>query len=477
MQIKQHKKGQNLLVLMGQRECPHSQKAKEKFHQIYIKHWDFLEKNNVDLVYVEAYDEHDRLSTKYNIQAYPTVVLILEGTVFKFPSNQDVDAEGLITFMKIKLNFGVKEVRKVEDVQKLFKRSDYAVLYYGEQDHPRYKLFLEVANAFQEVPFVWSDAVNVQWKYKLRKNTFSIVYLDGAPERYDLIWRSDKMKHWVYARVKPIFIEPKGEYDEDWIEDHEGPLVWVFLGMRDANRSQEVFQMIKANELVFKKSVHTILCWDANVICEKFAIERKFVDWTNVPQIKGDRGSLGERMSFAYYKKKDSEVTEKTFLKWMHKFTTRTLKPEFMKQDIPLSELAKSTNEVKSLSWGHMSHLFQLEHDKLILFYDSRDPTSKKERIIFRKIAKQANELEWHHLHVGEFDVSKNSDTLLDLYQKRLPLIRIYHKNNIKHVDELKPPHNEAQCMRFVLDHSSKDLAASPEKLSLKNVEVIESDM
>ena len=65
------------------------------------------------------------------------------------------------------------------------------------------------------------------------------------------------MKHWVYARVKPIFIEPKGEYDEDWIEDHEGPLVWVFLGMRDANRSQEVFQMIKANELVFKKSVHT----------------------------------------------------------------------------------------------------------------------------------------------------------------------------------------------------------------------------
>jgi hypothetical protein len=51
------------------------------------------------------------------------------------------------------------------------------VLYYGEQEHPRYKLFLEVANVNHEVPFVWSQEVNVQWKYKIKKNSFGIIYL------------------------------------------------------------------------------------------------------------------------------------------------------------------------------------------------------------------------------------------------------------------------------------------------------------
>jgi hypothetical protein len=83
---------------------------------------------------------------------------------------------------------------------------------------------------------------------------------DGTVEKYDLLWRSDKMKHWVYDRVKPVFIEPETEYDQDWIEDHEGPLVWVFLGMKDANRSQQVYHMIKSNEQIFKKSVHTSNC-------------------------------------------------------------------------------------------------------------------------------------------------------------------------------------------------------------------------
>jgi hypothetical protein len=87
---------------------------------------------------------------------------------------------------------------------------------------------------------------------------------------------------------------------------------------------------------------------------------------------------------------------------------------------------------------------------------------------------------------VGEYDVSRNSEMMLDLYQKRLPLIRIYHGKNIKHVDELRPPHNEKQCMRFILDHSryfflakifSKDLENSPEQLSLDGIEVLESDM
>jgi hypothetical protein len=83
---------------------------------------------------------------------------------------------------------------------------------------------------------------------------------DGTVEKYDLLWRSDKMKHWVYDRVKAVFIEPETEYDQDWIEDHEGPLVWVFLGMKDANRSQQVYHMIKSNEQIFKKSVHTSNC-------------------------------------------------------------------------------------------------------------------------------------------------------------------------------------------------------------------------
>jgi hypothetical protein len=194
------------------------------------------------------------------------------------------------------------------------------------------------------------------------------------------------MIHWVYDRVKPVFIEPETEYDQEWIEDHEGPLVWVFLGMKDANRSQQVYNMMKSNEQIFKKSVHSsnlrpskkkVLCWDANKICETLAIAKKFVHWTDVPQIKGERGPRHERMNFAYWKKKDPEVTEETFLKWVDNFIQKQLSPQFMSQDIPYTELVKPTDVTKSLTWNHMNQLFQLAHDKLILFYDGKDRDSK----------------------------------------------------------------------------------------------------
>jgi hypothetical protein len=95
---------------MGQHECPHSQRAKVVLDDMYFKYWDWLEKNKVDLVYVEAYDEHDKLSIKYGIQAYPTLIFTLNGTVFKYPAGQDATPEGLMKFMKTKFNFEVLEV-------------------------------------------------------------------------------------------------------------------------------------------------------------------------------------------------------------------------------------------------------------------------------------------------------------------------------------------------------------------------------
>lgn len=95
---------------MGQHECPHSRRAKVVLDDMYFKYWNWLEKNKVDLVYVEAYDEHDKLSVKYGIQAYPTLIFTLYGTVFKYPAGQDATPEGLMKFMKTKFNFEVLEV-------------------------------------------------------------------------------------------------------------------------------------------------------------------------------------------------------------------------------------------------------------------------------------------------------------------------------------------------------------------------------
>jgi hypothetical protein len=130
---------------------------------------------------------------------------------------------------------------------------------------------------------------------------------------------------------------------------------------------------------ILKKKV---LCWDANKICETLAIAKKFIHWTNVPQIKGERGPRSERMNFAYWKKKDPEVTEETFLKWVDNFIQKQMSPQFMSQDIPYTELVKPTDVTKSLTWNHMNQLFQLGHDKLILFYDGKDEDSKRVKFL-----------------------------------------------------------------------------------------------
>ena len=64
-------------------------------------------------------------------------------------------------------------------------------------------------------------------------------------------------------------------------------------------------------------------------------------------------------------------------MKWVDNFIQKQLSPQFMSQEIPFTELVKPTDITKTLTWNHMNSLFQLAHDKLILFYDSKDKDSK----------------------------------------------------------------------------------------------------
>jgi hypothetical protein len=86
-------------------------------------------------------------------------------------------------------------------------------------------------------------------------------------------------------------------------------------------------------------------------------------------------------------------VTEETFLKWVDNFIQKQLSPQFMSQDIPYTELVKPTDVTKSLTWNHMNQLFQLAHDKLILFYDGKDKYSK--RVKFSPLA-------WNSFFLGK---------------------------------------------------------------------------
>lgn len=73
---------------------------------------------------------------------------------------------------------------------------------------------------------------------------------------------------------------------------------------------------------------------------------------------------------------------------------------------------------------------------------------------MFAEIAKRSSKLEWNHLHIGEFDVVKNSIINLNLRGQRLPIIRIYHGDNIVHVESIDASKPFKTLMHFIVDHS-----------------------
>ena len=118
----------------------------------------------------------------------------------------------IMEWVNKKFNFQVHEVSTVKDLEKYFHRSGSIVLYYGEKDHPRFKLFMESAHDNLDVPYLQTDSPNIQWKYKLKRNNFAILHKDtGEMQIYDGLWKRDRMDFFVYQRTKPLFLNPKNQ--------------------------------------------------------------------------------------------------------------------------------------------------------------------------------------------------------------------------------------------------------------------------
>jgi len=83
---------------------------------------------------------------------------------FKYDMDNEVNTVNMNNFMRNKFNFTIKEIKKYDELEKYFRRSDYLVLYYGEEKSPRYKMFKESAHDNQAVPFLHTDSANIQWK-------------------------------------------------------------------------------------------------------------------------------------------------------------------------------------------------------------------------------------------------------------------------------------------------------------------------
>ena len=85
----------------------------------------------------------------------------------------------------------------------------------------------------------------------------NLVFRHGKYENYDDLWKRERIQEWVYGRTKNLFIIPKTDHDEEFLDVNEGPLLWVFLGLESTNETEEIYHMLKINEMKFKKTLHT----------------------------------------------------------------------------------------------------------------------------------------------------------------------------------------------------------------------------
>lgn len=222
--------------------------------------------------------------------------------------------------------------------------------------------------------------------------------------------------------------------------------------------------MLGSNRNLFGKHMHTIMCYEGNKICNGIAKSHKFIDFNKRPTIIAEKGRMENRMTFGY-DKTNPEITDQKFQAWITSFIKNQLKPEFLSEKMPQNHILDHKFALKKYTWNDLERLFLLDHDKLILFYDSEHKGSSEIRKNFHNVAKKASHLKWHHLHIGEYDIAKNSMVLLNLYNTRVPVIRIYHADNMKHIEETDATKPYKELVRFIVDHSSSHVEPPNEKM------------
>lgn len=385
---------ENTLILLGQKNCPHSDHALKVFEHLWKEKRSWLNNNNVNLAYCEAADEMKKLKGRFEIDGYPTIVFLTQQSTFKLRNEEAVNVKMLLDFMTHKFNFKIEELLKWDQLKNnYFKRSDRVVVYYGDKSHPRYKLYKEIAHDNDSVPFLYTNAPNIQWKLKLKKNSISVLGVESIIMNYDDMWKKDKLTYWIYTRTKPLFIVPTKDEEEYWMDATDSPLVYVFLGSENSNTSMEIYHILKLNRNLYSKHFHTIMCYEGNQICTRLAKRHKFVDYDKLPTIKVEKGKKENRLTFGY----SGLITDMKFRAFMAAVLENKLKPEFLTEKMPSTHILDQKQIVKKYSWRDLERIFQLDHDKVILFYNSDDPRSVEVRKNFHTVAKKTRNLKWHH--------------------------------------------------------------------------------
>ena len=152
-----------LLVLFYAPWCGHC----KKFHPEYEKAAKTLRKENLYLSKVDATVEK-KLAEKFEIQGFPTVKLFIKGEAIEYTGGRK--EQEVINWMRKKTGPATKLIQSTEDIDKLKKDNDVALIYFGNNKNELDE-YTKVARKNEDFPFANVENEEIAKKLGIKMGT------------------------------------------------------------------------------------------------------------------------------------------------------------------------------------------------------------------------------------------------------------------------------------------------------------------
>ncbi|MFH4974982.1 hypothetical protein AB6A40_001691 [Gnathostoma spinigerum] len=299
--------------------APEYSKAAKQLHD---------QNSDIVLVKVDATVEKE-LAEKFEVHGYPTLKFFRDQVPVDYTGPRE--AAGIVNWLKKKTGPSTQSIDSVDALQKLRKENTVIVAaYFDDLECENAKVFVKVADAFDDIIFGMTKDKKVAKEMKLKKE--GIVVLKKFDEEYAVYeneYEVDSIKKWVQANRLPLVTEFSQETAPQLFGGDIKKHCLLFI----SKKSKDFDDKIEALKAAAKTNKGEILFVYINTDVEDNARMLEFfgLKEKELPALR----IIHMEEEMLKYKPEDAEITSENVEKFVKAFLTGKLSPHLMSQEIP----------------------------------------------------------------------------------------------------------------------------------------------
>lgn len=390
----------------------------------------------IKLAKVDATEETS-LAEKFEIKGYPTLKFYKKGNPSEYNGGRTSD--DIVNWLEKKTGPPAKEVKSVKEAKAAIEENNVVVVgFFKDQASDNAKVFLEVADTFDDIPFIITSDEGVCKEYSTKCGDIVLFKkFDEGKVPFEGELNAQNLKKFLSVESLPLLVEFNHDSAQKIFGGDIKSHLLLFLGQGD-EKTATIEEAARSVAKPFREQVLFVTI-DTNEeehqrILEFFGMKKEQAPAARLIKLEEDMSK---------YKPDTDDLTAETIKNFVQSFLDNKLKPHLLSQDLPDDW---NKNDVYTLVASNFEKIvLDPTKDVLVEFYAPWCGHCKQLAPIYDKVGEHFKEND--DVIIGKMDSTANE--LESIRVTSFPTIKLFAKGDNK-VIEYNGPRTFEGLTKFV---------------------------